>query len=127
VEGGGTARADREQLRRAAVNLVRNAVEAAPVASEVEVSAHTAEGDAIVEVRDRGPGLAVEARASLFRPFFTTKERGTGLGLALAKKVADAHGGALALEDREGGGTVARLAVPAALDVVQPKARASGR
>lgn len=114
VEGAGTARADREQLRRAAVNLVRNAVEAAPAASEVEVVARAEDGEATIEVRDRGPGLAGAARASLFRPFFTTKEKGTGLGLALAKKVADAHGGTLALEDREGGGTVARLAVPGA-------------
>ncbi len=113
VEGGGSARADREQLRRALLNLVRNAVEAAPAASEVEIAARAAGGEAVVEVRDRGAGLAKEARASLFRPFFTTKERGTGLGLALAKKVADAHGGALALEDREGGGTVARIVVPA--------------
>jgi signal transduction histidine kinase len=113
VEGGGSARADREQLRRALLNLVRNAVEAAPAASEVEVAARAEGGEAVVEVRDRGAGLAKEARASLFRPFFTTKERGTGLGLALAKKVADAHGGALALEDREGGGTVARIVVPA--------------
>jgi signal transduction histidine kinase len=123
VEGAGTARADREQLRRAAVNLVRNAVEAAPVASEVEVAARARDGEAVIEVRDRGPGLAPEARASLFRPFFTTKERGTGLGLALAKKVADAHGGALVLEDREGGGTVARLAVPAALAPARPEPR----
>jgi signal transduction histidine kinase len=113
VEGVGQARADREQLRRAVLNLVRNAVEAAPAASEVEVSARPDHEGAVVEVRDRGAGLAPEARASLFRPFFTTKERGTGLGLALAKKVADAHGGALALEDREGGGTVARLVLPA--------------
>jgi signal transduction histidine kinase len=121
VEAAGRARADREQLRRAAVNLVRNAVEAAPVASEVEVVGRTADGEAVVEVRDRGAGLPEEARASLFRPFFTTKEHGTGLGLALAKKVADAHGGTLALEDREGGGTIARLAVPAA---VEPSASA---
>jgi signal transduction histidine kinase len=114
VDGAGTARADREQLRRAAVNLVRNAVEAAPAASEVEVVARATDGEATIEVRDRGAGLDRAARASLFRPFFTTKEKGTGLGLALAKKVADAHGGTLALEDREGGGTVARLAVPAA-------------
>jgi signal transduction histidine kinase len=114
VDGAGTARADREQLRRAAVNLVRNAVEAAPVASEVEVVARAEDGEATIEVKDRGPGLGGAARASLFRPFFTTKEKGTGLGLALAKKVADAHGGTLALEDREGGGTVARLAVPGA-------------
>ncbi len=113
VDGEGEAKADREQLRRAALNLVRNAVEAAPAASEVEVVGRLGDGEAAIEVRDRGPGLAAEARASLFRPFFTTKEKGTGLGLALAKKVADAHGGTLSLEGREGGGTVARLAIPA--------------
>jgi signal transduction histidine kinase len=112
-EGGGSVRADREQLRRALLNLVRNAVEAAPAASLVEVAATAGAEGAVLEVRDRGPGLGADARASLFRPFFTTKERGTGLGLALAKKVADAHGGALALVDRDGGGTVARLALPA--------------
>jgi signal transduction histidine kinase len=112
VEGAGAARADREQLRRAAVNLVRNAVEAAPAASVVELVARAADGGALIEVADRGAGLSVEARERLFRPFFTTKQRGTGLGLALAKKVADAHGGTLALDDREGGGTVARLAIP---------------
>ncbi len=112
VEARGEARADREQLRRAAVNLVRNAVEAAPAASEVELAGRVADGEAVIEVRDRGPGLAPDARASLFRPFFTTKEGGTGLGLALAKKVADAHGGTLRLQDRDDGGTVARLAIP---------------
>jgi signal transduction histidine kinase len=113
VVGEGSARADREQLRRALVNLVRNAIEAAPATSEVEISARAEDGEAEIEVRDRGPGLTDAAQASLFRPFFTTKEKGTGLGLALAKKVADAHGGALALETRAGGGTVARLRVPA--------------
>jgi signal transduction histidine kinase len=112
ARGEGEARADREQLRRAAVNLVRNAVEASPPGAVVEVEARGGSAEACVEVRDRGPGLTVEARASLFRPFFTTKERGTGLGLALAKKVADAHGGTLALAERDGGGTVARLALP---------------
>ncbi len=115
VEGGGSARADGEQLRRAVLNLVRNAVEAAPAASEVVVAASADEGEARIEVRDRGPGLSPNARESLFRPFFTTKEKGTGLGLALAKKVIDAHGGALDLSDREGGGTVARLTVPDAV------------
>ena len=114
LEGAGEARADREQLRRAAVNLVRNAVEATPPGGVVEIAARVRDGEAAVEVADRGSGLTPEARESLFRPFFTTKDRGTGLGLALAKKVADAHGGALSLEDREGGGTVARLVLPAA-------------
>lgn len=113
ADGAGEARADREHLRRALLNLVRNAVEAAPAASEVEVWARVDGAEAVLEVRDRGPGLTPEARASLFRPFFTTREKGTGLGLALAKKVADAHFGALDLLDREGGGTVARLTIPA--------------
>jgi signal transduction histidine kinase len=112
AEGEGTARADREQLRRALVNLVRNAVEAAPAASEVELRVRAGEAETVFEVLDRGRGLGPDARASLFRPFFTTKEQGTGLGLALAKKVADAHGGALELAARDGGGTVARLVVP---------------
>ena len=112
VEAGGEARADREKLRRAALNLVRNAVEASPRGGEVEIAARAAAGEAWLEVRDRGPGLSAEARTRLFRPFFTTKERGTGLGLALAKKVADAHRGTLRLDDRPGGGTVARLTIP---------------
>jgi signal transduction histidine kinase len=109
--GEGSARADGEQLRRAVLNLTRNALEAAPEGSEVSLSARGGEA-VVIEVRDRGPGLPAEARASLFRPFFTTKQKGTGLGLALAKKVADAHGGLLTLEDADGGGTVARLSVP---------------
>ena len=112
IEAAGEVRADREQLRRAALNLVRNAVEAAPAGSVVEIAARTRDGEVAIEVADRGPGLSPEARDRLFRPFFTTKQGGTGLGLALAKKVADAHEGALALEDREGGGTVARLVLP---------------
>lgn len=113
ADGKGSVRADREQVRRALLNLTRNAVEAAPATSEVRLSARGDGRGATLEVLDRGPGLTPEARANLFRPFFTTRERGTGLGLALAKKVADAHGGTLTLLDREGGGTIARLQLPA--------------
>jgi len=111
--GGGTASGDGEKLRRAALNLARNAVEATPDNGLVQLAAKVEDGAAVLEALDRGPGVAPEAREKLFRPFFTTKARGTGLGLALAKKVADAHGGTVELLDREGGGTVARLTVPA--------------
>lgn len=110
--GDGAVRGDREQLRRALLNLTRNAVEAAPAGSEVELSLRGDARGARLEVRDRGPGLSVEARGNVFRPFFTTKAQGTGLGLALAKKVAEAHGGTLQLLAREGGGTVARVELP---------------
>jgi len=116
VAGAGEALADREKLRRALLNLARNAVEASPDNGVVLLAGRPGAaadgGGAVLEVLDRGPGLDAAARERLFRPFFTTKAQGTGLGLALAKKVADAHGGTLALLPREGGGTVARLVVP---------------
>jgi signal transduction histidine kinase len=111
--GRGEFAVDREKVRRALLNLARNAVEACPEGGTVEIAARTGGDGATFEVLDRGPGLTAEAREKLFRPFFTTKERGTGLGLALAKKVAEAHQGTLELLPRDGGGTIARLTLPA--------------
>jgi signal transduction histidine kinase len=115
LEASGTVMADREKLRRALLNLGRNAVEASPAGEEVQLVAFPEGRGAVFEVRDRGPGLG-PARAQLFRPFYTTKEKGTGLGLALVKKVAEVHGGSIALLDREAGGTIARLTVPGATE-----------
>ncbi len=112
ARGAGAFLADRHLLRRAALNLVRNAIEASPAGGAAALSVEVAGGEVALTVLDRGAGLPAEARARLFEPFCTTKAGGTGLGLALARKAALAHGGALALEDREGGGTAARLTLP---------------
>jgi signal transduction histidine kinase len=101
ADGDGSVRADRRKLRQVLVNLVQNAIEAAPSGSEVRVRA----AGAALEVLDRGPGIAEEVRESVFEPGVTTRTRGSGLGLTIARALVQQHGGDLALESRPGGGT----------------------
>lgn len=106
--------ADAEQLRGALTNLVRNAVEASPPEETVEVEAVPDGGFVRIEVRDRGHGLDPEQQGRLFEPFYTTRQQGSGLGLPLVRRVAEAHGGTVCLEARPDRGTVAVLSVPGA-------------
>ena len=69
----------------------------------------------VVEVADTGPGLAPEVLEQLFQPYFTTKARGTGLGLVVARSIAEEHGGWLDARNAPEGGAVFRLLLPAAL------------
>jgi len=109
-------RADRRLLERAIVNLLENALQAVGDAGSIRVSLRTRDDGRRVEieVRDSGPGVAPEVRDRIFEPFFSTKTSGSGLGLALVKKIAEDHGGGVSLESTPGEPTRARLWLPAA-------------
>lgn len=107
-----TLQADGDQLDQLLINLLQNAVDATREGGgAVTVGWRVESGHLILEVADEGPGIG--ETANLFVPFFTTKPGGSGIGLALSRQIAEAHGGTLTLENRVGRpGAVARLWLP---------------
>jgi signal transduction histidine kinase len=107
--------ADPGKLRRVLVNLVSNALQAMPEGGALHAATAEADGSGWITIRDTGTGIAPEARAHLFEPYFTTKSEGTGLGLAIARRALEDMGGEIELtEAPDGVGTVARVRLPLA-------------
>lgn len=105
---------DGEKLRAALLNLARNALQAMPGGGTLTLQARPAEeGRVVITVRDTGEGMPENVQREAFTPFFTTRERGTGLGLAFVKKIAAAHGGEVHLESEPGKGTAVSLTLVA--------------
>jgi signal transduction histidine kinase len=104
---------DAESLERAVLNLLKNAIQAAPQGGQVRVTAVRDDGLQIT-VSDNGPGVPEEKRKEIFTPFFTTKQKGTGLGLALVLKTVIAHGGTIDVDTAEEGGARFVLRLPVA-------------
>ncbi len=105
--------ADRRLVERAVVNLVENALQAVGHAGTIVVRLCREQERVAIEVEDSGPGIDPEIRERIFEPFFSTKTGGSGLGLALVKKIAEDHGGGVALESQPGSTRVV-LWLPAA-------------
>lgn len=106
------AAVDAEGVRQALLNLVGNALEVSPKDGEIALRAKRHRGELVLEVEDRGPGVAAELRERVFEPFFTTRPEGTGLGLAVVERIALAHGGAVEIEDAVPHGALFRMILP---------------
>lgn len=103
---------DGELMERVIYNLLLNAVQATAPGGTVTVKTRLAEQEAEISVIDRGSGIEQQHLENIFNPFFTTKQEGVGLGLAIVSKIVDEHGGKIAVESEPGSGSVFRLYLP---------------
>jgi two-component system sensor histidine kinase KdpD len=109
--------ADPVLLEQLVLNLIENAGKHTPAGTPIEIRARAGEGRVELEVADRGPGLPPDAEARVFEKFFRGVRGGppgVGLGLAIGRAIAEAHGGQLVAENRPGGGALFRLSLPLA-------------
>lgn len=109
--------ADPDKIKQAVLNLVTNACEAAPHGALVQVHLEKKQSSCCLEVRNEGEPIAPEQLQSLTKPFVTTKQGGTGLGLPIVKRIAEAHGGTLSITSSETMGTRVSIEIPASLSV----------
>jgi len=110
--------ADEELVRQALVNLMMNAVQATPPGGRVTVSSRR-EGDRVLlRVADTGRGIPSESREDIFKPFFTTRHRGTGLGLPITRAIIERHGGTIEVESFVGEGTTFVVELPSKPDTL---------
>lgn len=115
--GEGTFIGDRYRLTQAVVNLARNAVQNTRTEQAVVIGTSLSEAEVCIWVRDTGPGIAVSDQACIFDPFTRGKDarrryRGGGLGLAVVRAIAEAHGGRVELDSRLGKGSTFRMVLP---------------
>jgi nitrogen fixation/metabolism regulation signal transduction histidine kinase len=103
---------DRKLLGRAIRNLLENAVRASGAGGEVEVVVEAADEQVAVTVQDRGPGVPESALGRIFDPYFSTHDTGTGLGLPIARRIVEEHGGEMTAANRVGGGLAVTCRIP---------------
>ena len=103
---------DATQIEQVLINLIKNAIESGSPEDEVTLGVTGRNGGVAIEVRDRGGGLSEEVLRDALLPFYSTKPKGTGLGLTLCREIVDAHGGRLSIANRDGGGAIVTVWLP---------------
>lgn len=103
---------DADRARSVFENIIRNAAESGGDENKIECTVSKNANQIVVEIADRGKGIPKQHMTRIFDPFFTSKSTGTGIGLSICKRFAEAAGGSVKLESRNGGGTLARITFP---------------
>jgi len=104
--------ADRDRLKQVLLNLVLNAIQAMPSGGTLELGVEASGDTMTVTVADTGSGIAAELLPKVFEPYVTTKAKGLGLGLAIARRIIEAHGGTIEAESEPGQRTRFRFTLP---------------
>ncbi|MFH1893746.1 MAG: ATP-binding protein [Candidatus Zixiibacteriota bacterium] len=118
VEDGLLVEGSADELKKVLINLVKNSIEACIEKDVVRIDANLSSGaTATVRVIDTGAGVEMQDREKIFRPYFTTKTNGTGLGLALSHRIVSDHDGTMEYEENPGGGAIFLVTLPAVKEV----------
>jgi len=103
---------DHQQIRQVLINLFKNALEAMPHGGKLTVISRVREQNLEVSIQDTGQGMTAEVKANIFQPYFTTKETGTGVGLAICQTILEEHGGGIFVESTPGSGSIFTIQIP---------------
>jgi signal transduction histidine kinase len=109
---GVSAKGDADLLKQVFLNILLNAVQVTPEGREVKVACRDEQGAAVIEICDEGPGIAPENIEKIFDPFFSTREKGTGLGLTISARIVQAHGGSITVRGQKDAGTLFQVSFP---------------
>ena len=104
--------ADPDRLQQVLINIIKNAIEASPEGGALRIAAYLKNGTVGIRVTDQGKGIGPEDRERIFEPFYSTKDRGSGLGLCISQRIIDEHGGTIRVEAPEDGGTSFVIELP---------------
>jgi PAS domain S-box-containing protein len=112
---------DVEKMRRVFGNLIKNAIDAMPIGGKLAITSRESNANMEIAFADAGIGMTKEIMEKIWTPFFTTKSRGMGLGLAICKRIVEAHGGSISVESTVGKGTTFTVTIP-----IKPKIEEGG-